>query len=179
MNDNILKGTLVQLRAIEPADLDFIFRMENDPTIWKVGNTLIPFSRYQLEQYILTTQHDFYVEKQLRLMIGIPLPDEGKKTIGMIDLYDFDPHHERAGVGILVLPEEREKGYALDALQVLIRYSFSILNLHMLHCNITVDNTPSIRLFEKAGFSQCGLKKEWRYMDNRWMDELMFQLIRP
>jgi diamine N-acetyltransferase len=157
MTTNLLNGKNIRLRAIEPTDLDFIYTIENDPMIWRVGNTLIPYSRHQLEQYIL--------------------PENEKKTIGVIDLYDFEPHHEHAGVGIFVLPEEQEKGFATEALQVLIRYCFEILKLHMLHCNITADNTPSIRLFEKAGFIQCGLKKEWRYIDNCWVDELMFQLI--
>jgi diamine N-acetyltransferase len=111
-------------------------------------------------------------------MIDLYRDETEKRPIGVIDLYDFEPHQQRAGVGIYVLPEEQEKGYATEALRVLIRYSFEVLNLHMLHCNITTDNTRSIRLFENAGFLQCGLKKEWRYMDNGWMDELMFQLIR-
>jgi diamine N-acetyltransferase len=177
MTTNLLSGNNIRLRAIEPTDLDFIYTIENDPMIWRVGNTLIPYSRHQLEQYILSSQHDLYSEKQLRLMIDLLLPENEKKTIGVIDLYDFEPHHEHAGVGIFVLPEEQEKGFATEALQVLIRYCFEILKLHMLHCNITADNTPSIRLFEKAGFIQCGLKKEWRYIDNCWVDELMFQLI--
>jgi diamine N-acetyltransferase len=178
MTGNVLYGENIRLRAIEPADIDFMYTIENDPAIWRVGNTLVPYSRHQIEQYILSSQHDLYSEKQLRLMIDLPLAENGKKTIGVIDLYDFDPQHQRAGVGIFVLPEEQEKGYATEALRLLIRYSFEILKLHMLHCNITADNAPSIRLFEKAGFIQCGNKKEWRYLDNCWMDELMFQLIR-
>ena len=178
MNVNALVGNKIKLRAIEPGDLDFLYTIENDPLVWRVGNTLIPYSRHQLEQYILSSQHDLFTEKQLRLMIDLILPDNGKKTIGVIDLYDFEPQHQHAGVGIFVVPAEQEKGYATEALQVLIRYCFEILKLHMLHCNITADNTPSIRLFEKAGFLECGLKKEWRYAENGWMDELMYQLIR-
>jgi diamine N-acetyltransferase len=178
MTSNILTGENIQLRALEPGDLDFMYLIENDPMTWRVGNTLIPYSRHQLEQYILSAQHDLYSEKQLRLMIDLFIPGNEKKTIGMIDLYDFEPRHERAGVGIFVLPEEREKGYALEVVQVLIRYCFETLKLHNIHCNITSDNTASIRLFEKAGFTQCGLKKEWRHVDNYWMDELIFQLIR-
>jgi len=178
MKENLLTGKNIRLRAIEPGDIDFIYAIENDPALWRVGNTLVPFSRHQLEQYILSSQHDLYAEKQLRLMIEL-LPDEKvKRTIGVIDLYDFEPHQQRAGVGIFVLPEEQEKGYATESLRILIRYCFEILNLHMLHCNITADNTPSIRLFVNAGFLQCGLKKEWRYLDKGWTDELMFQLIR-
>jgi len=178
MTGKVLFGENIRLRAIEPADIDFMYTIENDPEIWRVGNTLVPYSRHQIEQYILSTQHDLYSEKQLRLMIDSLLPEKEKKTIGVIDLYDFDHLHRHAGVGIFVLPEEQEKGYATEALRVLIRYSFEILNLHMLHCNITEDNIPSIRLFEKAGFIQCGRKKEWRFLDNCWKDELEFQLIR-
>jgi diamine N-acetyltransferase len=178
MTGNVLLGNNIRLRAIEPGDLDFLFTIENDPKIWRVGNTLMPYSRYQLEQYILSSQHDFYSEKQIRLMIDLLLPENKKKTVGVLDLYDFEPHHKHAGVGIFVLPEEQGKGYATEALAILIRYCFEILNLHMIHCTITTDNLSSIRLFEEAGFSQCGIKKEWRYLDHKWMDELMFQLIR-
>ena len=176
-NKNILVGNNIRLRAIEPADLEFLYAIENDPSIWRVGNTLIPYSRHQLEQYILSTQHDLYTEKQLRLMIDLILPNNEKKTIGVVDLYDFEPQHKHAGVGIFVVSAEQEKGYATEALQILIRYSFEILNMHLLHCNITANNTSSIRLFEKAGFIQCGLKKEWRFLDSQWMDELVFQII--
>jgi diamine N-acetyltransferase len=178
MPGKVLHGNKIRLRAIEPVDLDFIYKIENDPDIWRVGNTLIPYSRHQLEQYILSSQHDLYSEKQLRLMIDLLLPQHEKKTIGVIDLFDFEPHHKHAGIGIFVIPEEQEKGYATEALHVLIRYCFDVLNLHMLYCNISASNTPSIHLFEKSGFIQCGLKKEWRYLDNSWVDELMFQLIR-
>jgi diamine N-acetyltransferase len=175
---NALVGNNIRLRAIEPGDLDFMYSIENDPVIWRVGNTLIPYSRHQLEQYILSSQHDLYSEKQMRLMIDRILPENNKKTIGVIDLFDFEPQHRHAGVGIFIMPEEQEKGYAAESLQVLIRYCFEILNLHQLYCNITADNTSSIRLFEKAGFIRCGHKKEWRLLDNIWMDELMFQMIR-
>jgi diamine N-acetyltransferase len=177
MSKNALNGDNIRLRAIEPGDLDFLYTIENDPEIWRVGNTLIPYSRHQLEQYILSTQHDLFTEKQLRLMIDLLLPENKKKTIGVVDLYDFEPQNQHAGIGIFILPEEQEKGYATEALQVLIRYCFDILKLHMLYCNITAGNTSSIRLFKKAGFIQCGVKKEWRYLDDCWMDELMFQLI--
>jgi diamine N-acetyltransferase len=179
MPENILRGMRTQLRALEPGDLEFLFSIENDPVNWRVGSTLIPYSRYQLEQYILSTQHDLYAEKQLRFIIDLTDGPQPGRTIGVIDLYDFDPIHRRAGVGILIVPEMQKQGYASEALGLLIRYGFTILKLHMLHSSISSDNTASIRLFQKAGFSQCATKKEWRFMGDTWMDELMFQLIYP
>ena len=178
MPPKVLYGNNIRLRAIEPSDLDFLYKIENDPELWRVGNTLIPYSRHQLEQYILSSQHDLYTEKQLRLMIDLILPQNKNKTIGVIDLFDFEPHHKHAGIGIFVIPEEQEKGYATESIRVLVRYCFEVLDIHMLYCNITAGNNASIRLFEKSGFVECGLKKEWRFLDDRWIDELMFQLIR-
>jgi diamine N-acetyltransferase len=177
MSNDIMNGEKVRLRAVEPGDVDFIYRMENDPTIWHVGNTVVPFSRFQIEQYALTSQHNIYAEKQLRLMIELKEPSLKGKIIGAIDLYDFDPLHKRAGIGILITHEEREKGFASESLNLLIRYSFEILMLHQLFCFISPENIHSLHLFEKHGFVQCGVKKEWRLKEGKWTDEIMFQLI--
>ncbi len=163
---------------MEPEDIDFIYGIENDTTTWDTGNTLIPYSRYQIEQYILSTDHDLYLERQLRLLIELN-EGERKTRIGAIDLFDFDPVHKRAGVGIMVIPEERKKGYAQESLMLLSRYAFSTLALHQLHCSIASNNVESLELFKKAGFSECGIKREWRLENGAWVDEVMFQLIQP
>jgi diamine N-acetyltransferase len=178
VTNNILHGANIHLRMPEPADVDVLYQWENDLSVWRVSTTVVPFSRFQMEQYVMNSQHDIFSDRQLRLMIDL-VPDGGaRKTIGCIDLFDFDPLNRRAGVGILIIKEEREKGYASDALTLLIRYSFEILNLHQLYCNITSGNDPSIKLFTKTGFIQCGIKKAWRIIDNKWNDEIMFQLIK-
>jgi diamine N-acetyltransferase len=172
-----LKGKLVQLRAVEPSDVDFLLALENDPLGWTAGNTLVPFSRHQIEQYVLTFQHDIFAEHQLRLMIETVHGDIPPITVGTIDLYDYDPHHHRAAVGIMILREERGKGFAAEALGLLIEYAFNILNLHQLYCGISTKNKKSLRLFQKQGFVRCGVKKEWRYEGGNWVDEIQLQLL--
>jgi len=107
-------------------------------------------------------------------MIDTP---EGK-TIGAIDLFDFEPYHSRAGIGLLIhAREDRSKGYASAALELLISYCFSKLNLHQLYANVETDNLISLALFEKHGFLSCGTKKEWLRTVSGWKDEIMLQLI--
>jgi diamine N-acetyltransferase len=177
MSNDIMNGENVRLRAVEPGDVDFIYQMENDPAIWHVGNTVVPFSRFQIEQYALASQHNIYAEKQLRLMIELQTVSRKGKTIGAIDLYEFDPIHKRAGIGILIVQDERGKGFASESLGLLIRYSFEILMLHQLFCYISPENIRSLQLFKKHGFVQCGVRKEWLIRDGKWIDEIMFQLI--
>jgi len=178
MENDILRSGNITLRAIEPADIDFILALENNPETWKAGETLVPYSRYQIEQYVLSSQRDLYTERQLRLMIRLEVAEKGNRIIGTIDLFEFDPHNRRAGVGIMILPEYRNKGYAGEALKCLVRYSFEVLSLHQLYCSISGDNLPSISVFEKNGFVQCGRRKEWRLENGQWTDEILYQLIR-
>ncbi|MFH1322124.1 MAG: GNAT family N-acetyltransferase [Bacteroidota bacterium] len=191
----MLTGTKIKLRALEPSDIDLLYQWENDPSIWRLSNTVVPFSKFVLEKYIADAHLDIYTTKQLRLMITkikstSPLEDskpacgvslsfgEGRGEVGCIDLFDFDPNNLRAGVGILIAdPSDRKKGYASEALEQLISYCFTTLNIHQLYCNITVDNEASIVLFEKHGFQMIGIKKDWIRNEDKWIDEYVLQLI--
>ena len=172
-------GPNLLLRAPEPADIELIYRWENDTRIWHLGNTLTPYSRFAIEQFVLNTDNDIFSSKQLRLMIDWHTSETGTAVVGSIDLFDFDPFHRRAGVGILIDGPARGKGFASEALQLLKEYCFKTLNLHQLYCNIEQSNTESIRLFERAGFIRCGTKKDWLLKEGNWTDEYHYQLINP
>lgn len=177
MSENFLSGVSISLRAVEPADIDLLYHWENDTSIWKVSNTLTPYSHFQIEEYVMNAQNDIYAARQLRLMIDLHESEPDRKAVGSIDLFDFDPFHLRAGVGILIREEYREKGYAGEALELLKKFAIENLHIHQLYCNIASDNERSILLFEKHGFNRCGIKKEWLNLEDRWIDEWMFQYI--
>jgi diamine N-acetyltransferase len=173
-----LKNDVLILRGMEPEDLDFLYACENDPEVWHLSNTLAPYSKFVLKQYLENSHHDIYTNKQLRLIIA--KKETPEKALGAIDLFDFDPFHQRAGIGILIHnAEERGKGYADISLNLLIDYCFKYLKLHQVYCNIAADNKVSIKLFEKCGFTHSGTKKEWLNQSDGWQDELMFQKLNP
>ncbi|WP_394698287.1 GNAT family N-acetyltransferase [Labilibaculum manganireducens] len=173
----ILEGKSIRLRALEPTDLKLLYKWENDSTIWEVSHTLKPFSIFILKQYLESSHLDVFETKQLRLVIELI---ETNTPVGLIDLFDFDPFHQRAGIGILINDtENKNKGFASEALQILCNYAFSILQVHQLYCNITVSNEVSLRLFTKQGFEIIGNKKDWIRSKNGWMDEYSLQKINP
>ena len=174
----MLKGRNLELRALELEDVDLLYEWENDHSTWHLSNTVAPFSRFLLEQYVLNSEQDVYTTKQLRLMID-KLDGQNKKTIGSIDIFDFDPVHKRAGIGILIIKGERKKGYAAEALEILINYCFEVLHLHQLFCNITTHNEASLKLFNKFDFKVVGIKKEWLIVRDEWVDEYLLQKIKP
>ncbi|MFZ6052637.1 GNAT family N-acetyltransferase [Halocola ammonii] len=170
----MIKGENVYLRALEPADLKFLYQAENDREIWRVSNTTTPFSKQVLKNYIESVQ-DIYTDKQLRLIICRKSDSE---PLGMIDLFDFEARHEKAGVGIwIVSAAERKKGFAEESLRLVIDYAFNTLFLHQLYCGVLKNNEASINLFEKCGFLQTGTKKDWVKTPSGWEDEIQYQLI--
>lgn len=168
-----MKGKLVRLRALESSDLSQLYEWENDVELWKEGATLIPFSRDDLQKY-LDSIKDIYIDKQLRLVIECL---ENREVIGLVDLYDYDPLHRRAGVGILVDQTQQRKGYAKDSLSLIADYAHQVLGLHQLHCAIRKSNAASIALFELSGYSQSGCLKEWFRHGNEMEDQLIYQKI--
>ncbi|MFM9824708.1 GNAT family N-acetyltransferase [Flavobacterium sp.] len=170
-----LKGDTIYLRALEPNDLEFVYAMENDQSIWEVSNTQTPYSRFLVKQYLENAQQDIYEAKQLRLAI---CQDQDFPAIGLIDLFDFDPKNNRAGVGIVIQGQgNRNQNIGSEALELLIHYSFYNLNLHQLYANISTENLASIALFSKFGFEEIGTKKDWILVNGSYKDEAVFQLI--
>ncbi len=168
-----LKGEKVYLRPLEIEDLDAIYRWENDPENWQLGNTLTPFSRFFLEQFILNSQNNIFTDKQLRLMIET---HEGELA-GTIDLFDFDPHHKRAAVGILVDVAYRKRGYASEALDLLLDYCKNTLSLRQVYCTVNEDNPGSIKLFQNKNFEITGTRRQWNLVGKQWLDEIFMQCI--
>ena len=169
-----LQGKKVKLRALEPEDLDFLFKIENNTNFWEFSSTQVPFSKYMLKKYLENAHQDIYEAKQLRMVIE---EISNNKTVGLIDLFDFNPKHKRAGIGIVISEPYQKEGFASDALSLLIRYCFEVLDLHQLFANITQDNKKSITLFTSNGFKKCGVKKDWLFINGEYKNELTFQLI--
>ncbi|HEU4495549.1 MAG TPA: GNAT family protein [Flavobacterium sp.] len=170
-----LQGNEICLRALEPEDLEFVFAIENDESIWEYSNTQAPYSRFLIRQYLENARQDIYEAKQLRLAI---CRNRDFEAVGLVDLFEFDPKNSRAGIGIVIKDSrDRNSGIGSQALEILIRYSFTQLNLNQLFANINTDNEPSIALFANFGFEKIGIKKQWNFVNGVYKDEAMFQLI--
>ncbi|MFP9113430.1 GNAT family N-acetyltransferase [Flavobacterium sp. RHBU_3] len=170
-----LTGNTIYLRALEPEDLEFIYRIENNENLWEVSYTQTPYSRFLIRQYLENAHQDIYEAKQLRLAICLK---DSFEAVGLIDLFDYDPANARAGVGLIVADEtQRGKGLGTEALGLVIQYVFSTLRLHQLYANIDTENIASKTLFTNFDFNLIGVKQQWNRRGKAWADEALYQLI--
>ena len=170
-----MKYKEIRIRALEPEDLELLYRWENNESHWIISNTITPYSKYTLRRYLENSHRSIYETGQMRFMID-HIADN--ITIGTIDIFDFDPYHKRAGLGILIANEDyRRRGYASMSLKCLIGYCFKTLQLHQLFCNILANNCESMDLFKKQGFVQAGIKRDWVKTSDGYLDEHLFQLV--
>lgn len=161
------------LRAPEPEDIDIMLAFENDEELWDTGNTTAPYSRYQLKKYIDESLNDLYTDRQLRLLIEI----KSGEIAGIVDLFLFDPRHNRAEVGIVVHPSFRKKGIARTSLSLLEQHCFCRLGIHQLYAYVRKDNEASKQLFLSCGYKINGQLHEWIYTGNGYKDVYIMQKI--
>ena len=161
----------IRLRAIEPEDLDLLYQIENDTRLWNVGTTNVPYSRYTLHDYIACSNDDIYADRQVRLVIETT---DGQ-TVGIADLVRFDPQHQRAEIGIVIMNDYRRKGYAEKAVSQMCRYALEVLHLHQLYAVIDERNEAALKLFLKSGFQQTARLSDWLSSGHEYHDACLMQ----
>ena len=172
MTDTHTRPTIT-LRAMEPEDLDFIYSLENDAEAWTASTNTVPFSRYLLHDYIANASADIYTDKQVRMIIA---NSEGT-AVGCVDLFDFNPSHMRAEVGIIIHKDHRHNGYAASALSALIGYAATVLHLHQIYAIVNKHNTPSVRLFSNVGFKSGTVLSDWLFDGKEYSDAAIMQFF--
>ncbi len=165
--------SLTTLRAIEPEDLDLLYRIENDVRLWNVGTSNVPYSRYVLHDYVAHVTNDIYTDRQVRMMIDNA---EGQ-TVGIVDLVNFDPANRRAELGLVILNDCRRRGYATATLQQIHDYAVRILHLHQLYVYVDERNEASLALFRKMGYCLSGRISDWLFDGEQYHPALLFQYV--
>ena len=170
----LLKNGTLALRALEPTDLDMLYRWENDTTLWAVSDTIAPFSRKALWDYLENYTGDIYTQRQLRLIIT--LVNDGT-PVGTIDFFNFDPLNNRSELGLFVATEHRGMGYGRQALELLTTYAREHIGLRQLYVYIPLDNEVCLKMFEDFGYRRVGVLQSWVKRGNTYRDTALLQMI--
>ena len=170
---DFLKTRHIKLRAIEPEDIDFLYTIENDSDLWDVGVSNMPYSRFLLNKYIISCTSDIYADRPMRLV----MEDGEGRPVGLLDLFNFEPQHLRAEVGVAVLRSERNRGYGVQAVCLAVEYARNVLHLHQLCAVVAKDNIPSMRIFQEGGFQENAVLKDWIFDGKEYHHAAFMQIF--
>ncbi|MDR0348060.1 MAG: GNAT family N-acetyltransferase [Tannerella sp.] len=170
----LLEGNTIRLRALEPEDLDCLYKWENDTSLWRYGSSLAPYSRFSLRDYIVDSRLDIFQSRQLRMMIVLK---ENEQPVGTVDLYDIDPLNGRAGIGILVDNPYRKQGVGMEALGIMQEYAIKFLMMKQIYAYVPERNEASVKLFANSNYEKTGKLKSWIKNGNCYEDVFFMQLL--
>ena len=161
----------VHLRALEPEDLELLYRIENDQSLWNVSTTNVPYSRYTLHDYIANSSGDIYTDRQVRLMVE----NDERCIVGIVDIVNFDPGNRRAELGLIIEEPFRRSGYAMSTIESISDYAVRVLHLNQLYVVVDTDNTPCIQLFRKLCWTESSRLKKWLFDGTAYHDAIVMQ----
>lgn len=96
--------------------------------------------------------------------------------VGWANLFVGDGRHGRFGVGMSIFQEYQRKGYAVEAMHLLLQYAFNELRCHKCNTACLDTNIASIALQKKLGFVEEGRRREVIFMNGQYHDEILFGL---
>jgi RimJ/RimL family protein N-acetyltransferase len=170
----ILRGELVYLRALEPADAELVHRWyEHADTARLMGELPRSLARRQadFESGQASQGQDWF-----GFMICL-LGDD--RPIGRADVFEIDRYNGSAGFGIAIGEHEvRGSGFGTDAVNVVVDFCFGQLRLERLWLVTDEVNARAQHVYEKAGFVHEGRLRRAFYQDGKFWDDIRMAMLR-
>ena len=175
MNKNlVLKSKRLYLRKLRKGDITKVYLgWLNDPIVNK-------YMECRFRRHTITSLLKYYANESKDndcFFMGIFLADK-HRHIGNIKLHRIDWQHRNGELGIMIGEKDCwGKGYAAEAIKLLVDHAFNRLKLHKVYASIYSVNKNSIRAFKKAGFFIDSIKKEHYLFNHRFLNEVSMAIL--
>jgi RimJ/RimL family protein N-acetyltransferase len=163
----------ITLRPTTVKDAPLLVKWYNDENNVKFMSTIVRCRKHTLKS-IKKEIKDSDPDYERNFII---LADNN--PIGQAGIDDINKHDQRAELFILIGDKQQQgKGYGFMVLQQLLAFAFKKLKLHSLFATATIENHSSVKNLKKAGFREVGIRKEYHYLNGKFYDEVLFELLK-
>lgn len=171
-NNLILRGKRVYLRRPKPSDCSEFIEMARNSEKFHRGLMKPAKTPEEFERFLQRIDND-----QTESFLICSIADDA--IAGVINLSQiFHGSFQNAYLGYGLGVDFAGKGYMTEAVDLILTFAFTEMNLHRVEANVQPQNTPSIRLLERCGFKKEGFSEKYLKIDGRWRDHERWAIIR-
>lgn len=172
---NIFQGSKIRLRGVEPGDWERFFTWNDDSEAgrasWFIAHPVSSafVKKWTEEQATAAPKNDEY-----RLVIEtLPSETGGPEMVGTLNIHSCEPRNGTFKYGIALVREHWRKGYASEAIRLVLGYYFNELRYQKCTVHIYEFNQPSVKLHEALGFQHEGRVRSMIYTEGKYWDEFV------
>ncbi|MFN3430886.1 MAG: GNAT family N-acetyltransferase [Candidatus Sericytochromatia bacterium] len=169
----MLTGSLVVLRAPQPADMAVLAAMRNDAALQRrLMAQARPNDAARVADWLNRRLGD---PQGLFFVIAEAAAD---RAVGFVQLTGMDPVHGHGHLGIALVEAAQGRGYGQEAIQLLEAHARDVFGLRKIVLKVLVENEAAFRLYRKLGYREVGVLAEDFYHggahhDVRLMEHLL------
>ncbi|WP_433932401.1 GNAT family N-acetyltransferase [Sorangium cellulosum] len=171
----VLTTPRLRLRAMEPADVERLFRIRSDPQVTRYTGRAPDSSIADTEQNLAVVSAG--IRENTSIYWGITLK-EGGELIGNGGFWRWNKPHRWAEIGYGLLPAFWGQGIMTEALRAMLPFGFASMDLHRVEAQLDPENRASARVLERLGFTREGQHRQNWYYDERFTDTAVYGLLR-
>jgi [ribosomal protein S5]-alanine N-acetyltransferase len=170
-----LRGKRISLNRISHDDLDFLCQLECDGELWFFEED-VPSDKKEVRAEFLKKIEESETGSAYDFVITLT---ENEKTIriGLAQIWSYVESRKSWEIGFALLPAYTGKGYACEAVRLLLQFAFDTLAVHKVVGMCNSQNTRSIALMEHVGMTREGIFKEELFWQDQWTDQYFYSIL--
>ncbi|MBU5437277.1 GNAT family N-acetyltransferase [Tissierella sp. MSJ-40] len=170
-----LQSNRILLKPITKEDLEFLYKVESHPLVYKYESSDVPSKEDVFKDY--QEAIEFMSEKPKESLACVIYLAESGIPIGEVDIHLNWEEIREWEIGYIMHPDYWGKGYATEAVKLLIDYAFEKLNAHKIVAFCNAKNINSFALMKRIGMKKECHAREARLLNNQWYDEFMYSIL--
>jgi len=172
----MLKGKRVRLVPLERKHIDLFLKWFNDPEITQYITMYKPMTRDMEEEWFNNLKHK---EDAVYFSISVDSEEESDIIIGNCAIHDINAKNRACSCGITIGEKKYQNiGYGTEAMEMLVEYGFNTLNMNRIELSVYDFNSRAFKTYQKVGFVEEGRKRQARYHNGKYQDEIMMAILR-
>ena len=163
------------LRKVRDSDVESLNNILSDPEVARFDYFYPVTSDVEVVKFI--ERYNTELKESVEITWGI-ISKESNKLIGICCLGDFDDRARRAEIGYDIVQTEWNKGYATEALEAIIDFGFTTMNLNRIEATITPGNDASVKVLKKCNLIQEGIVRERDLIKGKLEDGIIMSILK-